>query len=259
MVSLSATQRNILLTGATGSIGQALAKAYATAGVTLILQGRNVQQLEALSQTCEDLGARVVKSAFDLTDIEKLQAWVDEIDTKHPIDLLIVNQGININVGLNRQGETWPEIERLLEVNIKASLALVHAAVVGMRQRQRGQIALVSSLAAYFGLPDTPSYSASKAALKAFGEGMRGWLKHDHIGVTVVMPGYVDSAMCRAMPGPKPFLWQPEQAAAVIKRGLARNQARVCFPFWLNLGTWCLTALPTDWSLRILGWLGYRG
>jgi hypothetical protein len=73
------------------------------------------------------------------------------------------------------------------------------------------------------------------------------------------MPGYVESKMCREMPGPKPFLWTPERAAERIRRGLARNQARISFPFPLNLGTWFLAVLPAGLAGRILRWLNYGG
>jgi hypothetical protein len=113
-----------------------------------------------------------------------------------------------------------------------------------MRARRSGQLALISSLAAYYGLPVTPSYCASKAALKAYGEAIRGWLASEGVRVSVVMPGYVESQMCREMPGPKPFLWSAERAAQHIRLGLARNRARISFPFPLNLGTWLLAVLP---------------
>jgi hypothetical protein len=73
------------------------------------------------------------------------------------------------------------------------------------------------------------------------------------------MPGYVESEMCRNTPGPKPFLWPPEKAARAIKRGLARNQPRISFPFPLNLGTWFLSVLRPGMSQWILRLLNYGG
>jgi len=73
------------------------------------------------------------------------------------------------------------------------------------------------------------------------------------------MPGYVQSPMCDEMPGPKPFLWSPERAARVIQRRLARDQARISFPFPLNWGTWWLAVLPASVSTCIVRWMGYGG
>ena len=91
------------------------------------------------------------------------------------------------------------------------------------------------------------------------GRALRGWLAREGVRVSVVMPGYVESKMCREMPGPKPFLWSPERAARCIRRGLARNQARISFPFPLNFGTWWLSVLPPMVSQRILRLLDYGG
>ncbi len=254
----SAIHRNILITGASGSIGAALALAYAGPGVTLMLQGRDVQRLEQVAQSCRERLATVVIGAFDLTDIPMLQAWIVDMDYAHALDLVIANQGVNINIGADGGGETWADTDHLLDVNLRATMAIVHAALPGMRKRGHGQLALISSLAAYFGLPLTPAYSASKAGVKAYGEALRGWLAAEHVGVTVVMPGYVESEMCHAMPGPKPFLWSATRAAQVIKQGVDRNQARISFPFPLNFGTWWLAVLPASTSVKILSWMGYH-
>jgi short-subunit dehydrogenase len=126
-----------------------------------------------------------------------------------------------------------------------------------MRARKSGQIALFSSLAGWRGLPATPSYSASKAAIKAYGEAMRDLVAVDGVKINVIMPGYVESKMCFEMPGPKPLLWAPDKAARRIRRGLAANQARISFPFPLNLGCWALGVIPPRLSSIILRWLDY--
>ncbi len=256
---IASIKRNILITGASGGIGAALARAYAAPDVRLILQGRNEALLNALAIACSERGSEVVLGVFDLTDIGRLRAWIREIDAQFPLGLLIANQGVNINIGHGGEGEDWESTDNLIDVNLRATMAMVNAVIPSMRRRREGQIALVSSLAAFFGLPMTPSYCASKAGIKAYGEALRGWLAPESIGVTVIMPGYVRSDMCDAMPGPKPFLWLPERAARVMKRGIDRNSARVSFPFPLNLGTWLLATLPASVSTRILGWMGYRG
>lgn len=255
---MTAAPRAILLTGATGAIGSALARSYAAPGVKLILHGRQHLVLETLAAECRALGAEVSLHSFDMTDLDQLMSWARTQDAAHGIDLLIANAGMNTNVGEDGGGEDWETVARLVDLNVKATMVLVHAILPGMRERGNGQIALVSSLAGYFGLPVTPSYSASKAAVKAYGEALRGWLQPEGIRVNVVMPGYVDSRMCREMPGPKPFLWQPERAAQTIRRGLERDKARISFPFLLSFGCWWLAVLPAALSIRILRLLDYR-
>lgn len=244
----------ILITGATGSIGSALAHAYSAPGVRLHLHGRNPDKLFVVASSCRRLGATVFTHFMELRDIAGVRCWLEDLGE---VDLVIVNAGMNTDIGETGKGEPWAEVEALLDTNLKASMAIVHALLPSMRRRGGGQIALVSSLAGYFGLPVTPAYCASKAGLKAYGEALRGWLGPEGIRVNVIMPGYVKSPMCDGMPGPKPFLWSPERAAQTIKHGLARDKARISFPFPLNWGTWWLAVLPASVSVRIVRWLGY--
>ena len=245
---------HVLVTGATSAIGSALAVSYARMGITLNLQGRNAERLEKVAAACEAQGAQVVTTLLDLRDFAALRLWLEELG---PLDLLIINAGVNTHVGPNGEPEPWNEVEALLDVNLKAAMMIVHAVLPALRAQNSGQIALISSLAGYFGLPVTPSYSASKAALKAYGEALRGWLGPEGIRVSVVMPGYVRSPMCDDMPGPKPFLWSPDRAARAIRRGLERDKARISFPFPLNWGTWWLSVLPAGLSILLVRWLGF--
>nr|WP_242697451.1 SDR family NAD(P)-dependent oxidoreductase [Bordetella petrii] len=247
-----------MITGATGGIGGALALEYAEAGAgTLILQGRRTERLAELAELCRRKGVQVETHALDVRDHDALMAWLVRICEAHAPDLVIANAGVNINVGPGGQGETWHEVHGLLDVNIKAVFATVHGVLPFMRERGHGQIALVSSLAAWRGLPETPSYSASKAAVKVYGEAMRDGLASEGIRFNVIMPGYVESQMCFDMPGPKPFLWTAVRAARVIRRGLRANRARISFPFPLNLGCFLLSVIHPSVSGWILRRLGY--
>lgn len=258
-MNLSPVPRAVLITGATGGIGGALAMAYAEPGTTLILQGRNAARLVELAARAEVKGARVLTQILDVRDHAPLKAWLEEVCVRESVDLILVAAGLNCHIGPQGKAEDGSEARALIEVNLLAAMATVEAVLPWFRRRGQGQIALFSSLAAWFGLPVTPTYCASKAAIKAYGEALRGWLGPEGIRVNVVMPGYVESQMCRDMPGPKPFLWPADRAARAIRRGLESNQARISFPFPLNFGTWWLSVLPPEVSERIVRWLGYCG
>lgn len=253
----TASPTTILITGATGGIGGALALEYAAPGRTLILHGRHPERLEAVAAKCRDAGATVVLERFDLADTQRLQQWLLTVDAQSPLDLVIANAGMNINMGADNTGEQWAEMQALLQVNVIAVMATLHTVLPAMRARRRGQVAIISSLAAWRGLPETPSYSASKAAVKAYGEAMREAVAADGVKINVVMPGYVHSQMAYDMPGPKPFMWPADKAARVIRRGLARNSARISFPFPLNFGCWLLAGIHpavSGWILRRLNY-----
>jgi len=246
--------RSVLITGATSAIGSALAMEYAQQGVTLYLQGRNVPKLEEVATACRLQGALVLTQELDVRDFAALESWLGSLGA---LDLVIINAGVNTNIGPAGEPEPWREVEALLDVNLKAAMLIAQSVLPAMRRRGGGQIAFLSSLAGYFGLPVTPAYSASKAGVKAYGEALRGWLAAEGVRVSVIMPGYVKSPMCDAMPGPKPFLWTPQRAARTIRRGLQRNQARISFPFPLNLGSWFLAVLPAGLSSLIVRMVGY--
>lgn len=258
MITATTAPRTVLISGATGAIGGALAELYAEPETTLFLQGRNSQQLEKVATRCAARGAQVHLKTLDLRHRRELTAWLHQTCEQLPVDLVIAAAGLNCNIGTEGEGESQEETEALIEVNVLAVMAMVQTVLPFLRARRQGQIALFSSLAAYFGLPVTPSYCASKAAIKAYGEALRGWLAPEGIRVNVIMPGYVLSRMCREMPGPKPFLWTAERAARFIRQGLERDRARISFPFPLSFGTWCLTVLPPKVSERIVRLLGYR-
>jgi len=246
---------SVLITGATGGIGRALALHYASAGRTLILHGRDAAKMDALTLDCTQRGARVLALLHDVTDTGGWMNALDKVASATPIDLAIVNAGATHII--RNEGESWADIERVLNTNLRAALATTSALLPHMQKRGGGQIALISSLSAWYGVPVSPAYSASKAALKNYGEAMRAWLAPRNIAVSVVLPGFVKSAMSDQFPTGKPFMLSAEDAARRIAHGLARNQARISFPMLLSVGTWFLAVLPASISQRLLQWLGF--
>lgn len=249
----------ILITGATGAIGGALALAYAAPGRTLVLHGRNAARLREVALACEARGARAETMALDLQDVSALIAWLEETGSRHAVDLAIVNAGTIGVLRADGKGEAWQDVKRIADVNVRATLATVTTLLPYMLRRGSGQIALMSSLLAYVGLPVAPAYSASRAAVRIYGETVRAPLARHGIRVSVVLPGFVKSDMSDQLPVPKLFMMSAEAAARRIQRGLARNQARISFPFPLNLCCWLLGLLPPALSQRILALLGFVG
>ncbi|GAB2721300.1 SDR family NAD(P)-dependent oxidoreductase [Halomonas garicola] len=248
----------VLITGATGAIGGALARRYAAPDTHLILHGRRQDALEALARHCRCQGARVSTSCAELTDPAALSLWLDEVSAAAVPDIAIACAGKNAHPSAPGELEPAADAQAVLALNLAVPVAMAQHFVPPMRARGSGQLVFISSLAAWYGLPTTPTYSASKAGIKAYAEGLRGWLKPFGIGVSVVMPGYVTSSMCQAMPGPKPDEWPPTRAARVIQRGIRANRARIAFPFWLNWGARWLGLLPAGLSQRLLKRLGYH-
>lgn len=240
--------KHIVITGASSGLGAALAREYAAAGVQLGLLGRNAERLAAVKADCEALGATVKTASIDITSAEAMQAWLEEADAKQPIDLLIANAGISGGSGGLADGGALTR--RIFATNVDGVLNSILPVAPLMQARRRGQIAIISSLAGIRGLPSAPAYSASKNAVRAYGEALRGSLGKHGVKVNVVCPGYIKTPLTDVNTFPMPFLMSAEKAAGIIRRGLARNVSRLAFPLRLYLPLWflsCLSTRLTDW------------
>jgi len=244
---------HILITGASSGIGAALALAYAQPGAHLSLGGRNQDRLAAIAAQVAARGATSTVAAIDVRDSAGVAAWIRAADERAPLDLVIANAGIS---GGTHGGPETPEQTRaIFAVNLDGVLNVVLPVVPRMAARGRGQIAIISSLAGYRGMPGAPAYSGSKAAVRVWGEGLRGDLLPQGVKVNVVMPGFIKSPMTDANRFPMPFLMSAEKAAGIIQRGLAADRARIAFPFPTAFVAWLMGALSpaiVDPLLRLL-------
>lgn len=238
--------KTVVITGGSSGIGEALALAYAAPGVTLGLTGRDAARLADVAQRCRARGAAVEAAAVDAADRDAMAHWLTGLDARAPIDLLVANAGISAGTGLH--GETEEQARRIFAVNVDGVFNSVFPVLPGMRARRRGQVAVMASLAGFRGLPGAPAYCASKAAVRVWGEGMRGYLAEEGVEVSVVCPGFVRSRMTARNPFPMPFLWDADRAAAYIRDALARNRGRIAFPLPMRAAVWLMAALPPQWT-----------
>ncbi|NQU56492.1 MAG: SDR family NAD(P)-dependent oxidoreductase [Rhodospirillales bacterium] len=246
--------RSILITGASSGIGAALAHLYARPGVFLALSGRDRVRLDLVAGACRDKGAAVASEIVDVTDRDAMADWIMRTDQDRPLDLVIANAGIagegNLDEAATRD---------IFAVNMAGVLNTIFPVLGPMRERKRGQLALVSSFAGFRGLPSAPAYSASKVMVKAYGEALRGVLADDGIGVSVICPGFVESRITAKNEFAMPLLMKAPKAARIIARGLAKNRVLIAFPWPFVAVMWCLNLLPPCWTNKLLSKLPRKG
>jgi short-subunit dehydrogenase len=241
---------NILITGASSGIGAALAREYAAPGRFLALTGRDTGRLESVAADCRAGGAQVETGALDVTDAAAMERWLLALDLRRPLDLVIANAGISAGAG--RGTETPDQARAVIATNVDGMLNTLLPLIPPLCERGRGQIAVVSSLAGFVGLPGAAAYCASKAANRVYGEALRPMLRPYGVGVSVICPGFVKSRITADNPFPMPFLMEAPAAARAIRRGLSRDRARIAFPWPLVAGTWLLRTLPAGLVDRLM-------
>ena len=230
---------SVLLTGASGGIGQAIARALAPGGGDLVLSGRRNEVLEPLAA---DLGARVV--ACDLSLREEVERLVEEAGQ---VDVLIANAGVSASGDLIEIAQD--EIDRMLEVNLRAPVALARALAPAMVRRGRGHIVFVSSLQGKAATPLSSVYCASKFGLRGFALALREDLRGRGVGVSVVLPGFIREAGMFAESAAKlpPGVGtrSPEDVARAVIAAVEHDRAEIdVAPVGLRLGSSIASIAP---------------
>ena len=240
--------RTIVITGASAGLGAALALQYAAPGRKLILVARDPARLEAVAAACRERKSEVELALADVTDAAVMAALISQCDAKSPIDLVIANAGVFTGHGDQRIMESAADIAWMSRVNFEGVVNVVQPALEGMRRRRHGHIAIIGSLAALQPLADAPGYSASKAAVMAYGEALREFLIPDKIVVSLVYPGHIKTAQVDGHVGALPNIVEPEVAAKFIFRKLEAKRTFIAFPWQLLSLIRAGRALP--WRIR---------
>ncbi len=249
--------RSILITGASSGIGAALARAYAAEDVLLALVGRDQTRLGRVAQTCRLRGAVVEVASIDVTEAERLARFMVEFDDRRPLDLVIANAGVS--GGTLGGGESEAQTRAITAINVEGMLNTVLPMSARMIVRRSGQIALMSSLAAFRGFPGAPAYCASKAFVRVWGEALRPELAAHGVALSVICPGFIATPMTAVNKFRMPLLMSAERAARIIVRGLARNRARIAFPWLLYAGARLGAVLPPGLTDLVMARLPKKG
>jgi short-subunit dehydrogenase len=236
---MSLVSGTVLVTGATGGIGQAVARLLGSRGANLVLTGRRAEVLAALAS---ELGARMV--ACDLSLREELERLVDEAGE---VDVLIANAAVPAGGLLTELSQE--QIDDMLEVNLRAPIALARALAPAMIDRRRGHIVFVSSLQGKAATPVSSIYCATKFGLRGFALALREDLHPHGVGVSVVLPGFIRDAGLFADSGarlpPGIGTRSPAEVAQAVIRAVERDRAEVeVAPIALRLGTAVAAVAP---------------
>jgi short-subunit dehydrogenase len=222
--------KRAILTGASSGIGLDLARELAKRGYDLALLARRAELLEASARELAASGIRAVAVACDVTDNAAVVDAVRKAEEAlgGPFDLAIANAGVSIPNHATRF--SIADAEQVIRVNVLGVMYLYGAIVPGMIARKRGRFVGVASVAGLRGLPTSGPYSASKAAVQAFLEAARIELVPYGVGVTIVNPGFVETAMTAKNRFKMPFLMNSPRAARIIAAGLDRGKRVIEFP-----------------------------
>lgn len=236
--------KNVLITGASSGLGAALAKYYAEKGHRLFLGGRNAQRLQEIAEACKNLGAEVHTQVTATEAASLMHQWISGTDKRYPLDLVFANAGISGGTSGLSPEEFSKQSHHIFDVNVMGVLNTIGPILPRMCERKSGQIAIISSLASFAGWPGAPAYSASKAAVRFYGEALRARFKKDGVKISVICPGFIRTPMTDVNPFPMPFLMEPNQAAAKVFSCLEKNKGLIAFPWHIAMVSKLIGVLP---------------
>ena len=242
-----------LITGAASGIGRQLAILLSREGARIAALDISAAGLAALETELKSAGGRCATAVADVTSPSAVRDAVSQLESQTgPTDLLIASAG----VGQETSAEAFSadDFGRLIQVNLIGVANSIAAVLPGMRQRRRGHLAALSSLASYRGLPRMAGYCASKAGVNALMDSLRVELRNYGIACSTICPGWIRTPMTSTLTLPDMPMLEVEDAAFRILSALHRRQAFVAFP------------AGNAWQVRLLrylprpaaDWLAYR-
>jgi len=197
----------------------------------MLLLGRDQDRLAQARKIAIGAGAKAEVAAVPIEDHGAVADIIATFDRVQPVDLIIAGAGVKCG---NENGiEADAQLSRVVDVNLTGTIAAIQAVLPGMLERRQGRVAIVSSLAALSPQGCLLSYSATKAALQGYAVALRRRCRGSGLGVTLIVPGFVETPMTERHLGPTPFRMSPQKAAGIVIRGLEAGKGSIAFPLTL--------------------------
>jgi short-subunit dehydrogenase len=245
-------EKVVMVTGASSGIGRGVAVELSRRGATLGLLARRMEMLQEIVSEIESRGGKALAVPVDVQDAHAVRAAADRFrEQLGPIDVLIANAGIGSTKDAAELRAN--EVAGVINVNVIGAANSVAAVVPEMVARGRGQLVVISSLAAYRGLPKSAAYCASKAAVSAFFESLRLDLQPRGIEVTIIHPGFIKTPLTAGRHAQMPFLMELDIAVEKILRAIEKRRKSYAFPWQLASIVRAGMIMPTsiyDWISR---------
>lgn len=217
------------ITGASSGIGKALALRLAREGWKVAVTARSLEQLEAMAEEAGSFRGSIMAFPGDVTNAREMERVVEAVERAlGPLVLAVLNAGVYLPVkgeDLNVQ-----DFEKSIAVNLSGTVNCLVPLSRWMKESGKGQIAIVSSVAGYRGLPTSAAYGATKAGLINMAEALKFDFDRMGIHLQVITPGFVDTPATSQNPFPMPHLLSVEEAAQKIGEGLKTGAFEITFP-----------------------------
>ncbi len=233
--------RRIIITGASGGLGEALARQFAGPDTVIGLIARRSAELTLVA---EGLPGRCSIHAADVRDAAALQKVAADFSAIHGVpDIVIANAGVSIGT-LTEVAEDAQAFRDVFDINVIGVMNTFQPYIAAMRERGSGVLVGIASVAGYRGLPGASAYSASKAATISYLESLRVELRGSGITVITICPGYIVTAMTAHNPYRMPFIMSAENAAQKIAAIIARRQIYAVMPWQMAVVARLMHVLP---------------
>ncbi len=190
--AFSLSGKTALITGGATGLGFATARSMIAAGADVVIVGRSKDKLDRACEELSGVDARV----FDITETDRIPDLVKSIVNDHgSLDILVNNAGVHCKKKV--EDISMDDIQRVLDVHVKASLAMTQCVLPYMKEKNSGSIIFISSMSALFGLSEVAAYGAAKSAVMAFTRIIAEEVSPFGIRVNAITPGFIDSPMFR--------------------------------------------------------------